>query len=135
MWETSSPSTRTRPLSGLKRPMMCFMRTVLPLPEPPRTTVVVPAAILRLMPFRTWKPANALCRSWTSMTSSSATEPSAHLLRPAQRNGGVDVVDGEDGDEAAHHGLGSGDADAARAALGLVPAVAGDHGDDEADHR
>ena len=43
--EMFSPSTMTSPLSGLKRPMMCFMRTVLPLPEPPSTTVVVPGII------------------------------------------------------------------------------------------
>ena len=36
--EISTPSTWTVPRSGLKRPMTCFMSTVLPEPEPPSTT-------------------------------------------------------------------------------------------------
>ena len=36
--EISCPPTITEPRSGLKRPMTCFMSTVLPEPEPPRTT-------------------------------------------------------------------------------------------------
>ncbi len=60
IFETSWPSTMTRPLSGLKSPMMCFISTVLPLPEPPSTTVVVPSIIWRLIPFSTGKPLKPL---------------------------------------------------------------------------
>ena len=43
----STPSTRTLPRSGRRRPMTCFMSTVFPEPEPPRTTNVVPFSTLR----------------------------------------------------------------------------------------
>ena len=61
--ETFWPSTMTWPRSGLKSPMMCFISTVLPLPDPPNTTVVVPSIILRLMPFSTPKPAKLFHKS------------------------------------------------------------------------
>ena len=61
--DTFSPSTITWPWSGLKSPMMCFINTVLPLPEAPSTTVVVPSIIFRLIPFRTGNPAKLLYKS------------------------------------------------------------------------
>jgi hypothetical protein len=49
----SSPKTFTVPLLGVMRPMMCLMRTDLPEPEPPMTTVICLAGMSRSMPFNT----------------------------------------------------------------------------------
>ena len=47
-WATSSPSSRMRPLLGSTIRLTMRMSVVLPQPEDPSRTVVVPAAILAL---------------------------------------------------------------------------------------
>src|SRR3990167_3805177 len=48
----SFPSIIISPLSGLKTPMICFNRTLLPQPERPIITLVSPSAMFRLKPFK-----------------------------------------------------------------------------------
>ena len=67
MGTMSSPSTMTLPRSGLSRPIMCFISTVLPEPEPPRMTQVVPSSMSRLMPVSTWLSPKDFHRSWTEI--------------------------------------------------------------------
>ncbi len=50
----SVPSTRTRPLSGLRRPIMCFRTTLFPPPLRPMMTVVLPRSTWRFNPFKTF---------------------------------------------------------------------------------
>ena len=50
----STPSISTCPLSGLRRPIMCLRRTLLPPPLLPRMAVTSPVSILRLTPLRTF---------------------------------------------------------------------------------
>src|SRR5206468_10059904 len=61
----------TWPLSGRCRPMIWRMRTDLPLPLPPRTTMVSPGRMSKVIPCRTFLGPNAL---WTS---SKRTNPSS----------------------------------------------------------
>lgn len=44
----STPLMRTRPCSGLSRPMMDFRKTVFPVPEGPSITLTSPAGSVRL---------------------------------------------------------------------------------------
>src|SRR6185295_18108371 len=48
-----SPSTRTIPLSGFRRPTIWLTVTVLPAPEGPSNTVISPAGTLRSTPRKT----------------------------------------------------------------------------------
>src|SRR3989338_498276 len=47
------PSMVISPLSGIKIPIICFNRTLLPQPERPIITLVSPSAMFRLKPFKT----------------------------------------------------------------------------------
>ncbi len=51
--------------------MTCFMSTVLPEPDPPSTTKVVPFSTVQLIPLRTWFSPKDFQRSTTSITASS----------------------------------------------------------------
>ena len=57
----------TWPWSGLSRPIMCFISTVLPEPEPPEDHAGAARGTVRLMPVSTWCSPKDLCRSMISI--------------------------------------------------------------------
>src|SRR5207245_9233782 len=107
----SSPSTITRPRSGRWRPMMCRIRTDLPLPLPPRTTMVSPLRMSKVIPSSTLLAPNALC------TFSNLTNASSIAARPeGEEELRQEEVRDQDTEGRGHDGLGGGAPDAIRPA-------------------
>src|SRR5258706_11967230 len=122
----SSPSTTTRPRSGRWSPMMCRIRTDLPLPLPPSTTIVSPRRMSKVIPPSTCLLPNALCTSSNLTKASSICGRSEREKELRQEKVGDQHAEGG-GD----HGLGGGPADTVRTARSGQPAVTRDQPDEQ----
>src|SRR5581483_1836002 len=151
----SSPSTRICPLSGLSRPMRCFISTDLPCPEPPMMMLIWPRTTSRSTPFKTscgpndfLIPRILIWMGSRSLIVGSADDDAApraadsiyrsDSLRSSvldrQNDVGEEVVEHQDGDEAADHRARGADADALGAAGRVVALIAADERERGAEH-
>src|SRR5664279_1850520 len=118
------PSTATWPESGMSSPMMLRSRTVLPVPEPPRTTRLSPSSTWRFTLDSTTLGPKALERLTTSIT-----DMSSH-----QQQFGQEEVGDQNPQRAGHHAAGGSLAYALGPTLGAVALPAADQGDDHPEH-
>src|SRR5438552_3828351 len=134
---TLLPATRTSPLSGKSRPTTWRRSTLLPVPDGPITTEILPVGIWQVTPVSTSLPSKALYRSSTSIMFSpflfvvmnSGGDRKVGVLPPEDL--GEDGVDDHDHDEADRHGLGDRPTDADRAAFHVVAVVDPDTDNEE----
>src|SRR6516164_8445997 len=92
----SRPSSSTRPPSGMIWPVIRLKRVDFPAPFGPTTAAIWRVSTVRLTPPTATKPANALCKSWTS--SIAARDPA-----PGETKSGDNAADDAAGEHEQQH--------------------------------
>src|SRR6266568_1375596 len=114
-----SPSTSTVPLSGCSRPIRCFSSTLFPSPLGPMIAVILPTGISRSSPSSTFCVPNDLC--------------TFRIVIISEQHRSEEIVPYEYDDGCQYDRLGRGLGDAFGAMTGVVPFVAADPRDDDAE--
>src|SRR5262252_10518230 len=124
--EMSTPSTTTLPRSGTIKPMVWRSNTDLPLPLPPKITMVSPRCTSRSTPLSTLFSPKLLCTSPKRMKCES-------IGLEDQEELGQEEVGNQDRNRGRHHRLGGRPADPVGSARGPQSVVAGDDGDEKSE--
>src|SRR5512133_1462850 len=124
-WAMILPSMATCPESGVSRPMILRRSTVLPVPEPPRTTRLSPSWTWRFTLDSTTFGPKALERLTTSI----------RAMPSHQQKLGQEKVGDEDPQAAGHHAAGGGIAHAFGTAAGALALPTAHKRDDHPEHQ
>src|SRR6185437_8965723 len=95
--QTSFPSTKIVPWSGLISPMMVLSSTLLPVPEGPSSATVSPSRTSKSTPFSTTCLPNRFATPWSSIIGGASL---------VEQEAGEDGVEHQDEDRAGDHGRG-----------------------------